>query len=47
MVNWKGFGRKRLWPNRGIYLKGLRKMMKNLRVLDVAAEIQTEHLLSS
>jgi hypothetical protein len=28
MMKWKGFGRKRLWPN--ICLQGLRKAMKTL-----------------
>jgi len=36
MMNRKGFGRKRLWPNLryypGIHLKRLRKTTKNLRV---------------
>jgi hypothetical protein len=35
MMNWKGFERKRSWPNLrlypGIFLEGLRKTMKNLR----------------
>jgi hypothetical protein len=35
MMNWKAFGRKRLWPNRGkyypgTYLEGLIKTTKNL-----------------
>jgi hypothetical protein len=34
MMNWKGFGRKRPWPNVRFYskirLEGLRKTMKNL-----------------
>jgi hypothetical protein len=30
MMNRKGFGRKRLWPNRDIILEGLRKSTKDL-----------------
>jgi hypothetical protein len=44
MMNWKGFGRNRSWPNlrrySGIRLEGLRKIMKTIvRISDLRAEI--------
>jgi hypothetical protein len=42
--DWKGCERKRLWPNLRyyprIFLEGLRKTMKDLRRVGVAAEIR-------
>jgi hypothetical protein len=42
MVNRKGFGRKRSGP--GIFLEGLRKTRKIIRINDVPTEIKTKHL---
>jgi hypothetical protein len=45
MMNWKGLGRKRPWPNfrlySCIYLEGLTKITKNLRIANLWAEVLT------
>jgi hypothetical protein len=49
IMNWKGFGRKRSWPNPGIMLKFSytdwgKQRWSSVRITVVRSEIRTEHL---
>jgi hypothetical protein len=46
MVNWKGFGRKRSWPNEVLsqHLAGLRNTTNTVSVAGVSVGIRTEDL---
>jgi hypothetical protein len=47
-MNWKGSGRKWLWPNlnyySGMYMEGVRKTMKNLRQAGIWGGIGTKYV---
>jgi hypothetical protein len=52
MMNWKGFGRKQLWPNQGIILQFAwrnwgKPRKPSVRIADVPAKIRTEQILNA